>query len=235
VDLVTARGVDAGVALAAAFVVLVAGSAGLALGHGTPQAVDDDDDAAVHHPTPDGDAEPETRVVANGSTVNANGSVLPPGCEAIRGERQLTVDAGREYAADGDAFGYDLDSVTAPPCTRLVVTLTNHDDVRHQWVVDGLPTAAYPGGYVAIEVADRGSVTAAFVTPGQPGTYEGLSTLPQHEQHGMRLPLVVTGDGSADATTGTPTGDESGGTAPGPGPLLALAAGLAAARSAARQ
>jgi len=204
-------------------VALVAGSAGFALADSDVAAVDD---GAAHHPTPDGDADPETSVVENGSVVNANPDSLPPGCEAVRGERRLTVDAGREYAADGDAFGYDLDSVTAPACTRLVVTLVNHDDVRHQWVVDGLPTDTYPGGYVAIEAADRGSVTAAFVTPSEPGTYEGLSTLPQHEQNGMRLPLVVTGDRSSD--TATATSDESSGSVPGLGPLLALVA-LAAA------
>jgi len=230
---VTARRVGAGVATVVVVAVVVTSLAGFALADGTPQAVDDD--AAAHHPTPDGDAEPETRAVTNGSTVNANGSVVPPGCDAIRGERRLTVDAGREYAADGDAYGYDLDSVTAPACTRLVVTLVNHDDVRHQWVVDGLPTETYPGGYVAIEVANRGSVTAAFVTPSQPGTYEGLSTLPQHEQNGMRLPLVVTGGGSAEATTSTPTSDESGGTVPGLGVLLALTALLAACLLAARR
>ena len=199
--------------------VVVAGSAGIAIAEDTAPGVDD---AAAHHPTPDGDAEPETRLVDNGSVVNANADSLPAGCEAVRGERRLTIDAGREYAADGDAFGYDLDTVTAPACTRLVVTLVNHDDVRHQWVVDGLPTDTYPGGYVAIEAADRGSVTAAFVTPSQPRTYEGLSTLPQHEQHGMRLPLVVTGDGPSE--TATTASDESGGSVPGPGPVLALLA-----------
>lgn len=209
----------------------VAGAAAVAPTDGAPLA--GGDSGVAHHPTPDGDADPETRLVENGSVVNADADSLPPGCEAVRGERRLTVDAGREYAAAGDAFGYDLDTVTAPACTRLVVTLVNHDDVRHQWVVDGLPTDTYPGGYVAVEVADRGSVTAAFVTPSQPGTYEGLSTLPQHEQHGMRLPLVVTGDdptGTAATTT-----DESGESVPGPGPLLALVALAAAALLAVRR
>lgn len=212
-----------GAAVLAAGVVVVAfvaGSAGLVLADGS--AADVGDDGPAHHPTPDGDADPETRLVENGSVVNANSDSLPPGCEAVRGERRLTVDAGREYAAAGEAFGYDLDTVTAPACTRLVVTLVNHDDVRHQWVVDGLPTDTYPGGYVAIEVADRGSVTAAFVTPSQPGTYEGLSTLPQHEQHGMRLPLVVTGDEQTE--TRTTTTDESGSSVPGPDLFLALLA-----------
>jgi hypothetical protein len=223
VDEVTGRWLPT-VAAAAVVAVLLAGFAGFAVAGSTPVAVSDD--AVAHHPTPEGDAEPETRLVQNGSTVNANADSLPPGCDAVRGERRLTIDAGREYADAGDAYGYDLDSVTVPACTRLVVTLVNHDDVRHQWVVDGLPTATYPGGYAGIEVAERGSVTAAIVTPSQPGTYEGLSTLPQHEQNGMRLPLVVTGDESTEATTETTDtdSDQSEGTVPGFGPLLALLA-----------
>ena len=210
-------------AVAAVILVVVAGSAGLALaGDSTWDGGADHPPAA--HPTPDGDADPETTLVENGSVVNANPDALPPGCDAVDGERRLTVDAGREYADTGDAFGYDLDTVTAPACTRLVVTLVNHDDVRHQWVVDGLPAETYPGGFVAIEVADRGSVTASLVTPSQPGTYEGLSTLPQHEQHGMRLPLVVTGDQQNETTPTPATSGESGGSAPGPGPALALLA-----------
>jgi hypothetical protein len=237
VDEVTGRWLPtafAALAVVVAVAVVVAGFGGFvaaAPAGGAPVAVSDE--AVAHHPKPEGDAEPETRLVQNGSTVNANTDSLPPGCDAVRGERHLTVDAGREYADAGDAYGYDLDSVTVPACTRLVVTLVNHDDVRHQWVVDGLPTATYPGGYAGIEVAERGSVTAAIVTPSQPGTYEGLSTLPQHEQNGMRLPLVVTGDESTEATTQTTDtdSDQSEGTVPGFGPLLALLAfaGVAAA------
>ena len=188
----------------------------------------------AHHPTPDGDATPETTLVENGSVVNANSDTAPGACESIRGERRVTIEAGRQYADAGEAFGYDLDRITAPPCTRLVVTVVNHDDVRHQWMVHDLPTDTYPMGMFTIEVADAGSVTASFVTPAAGGEYAGHCSLPQHEQKGMRLPLVVTGD-SGTETTRTPSDDDSSGTVPGFGLFPAVAAAAVAALLATRR
>lgn len=188
----------------------------------------------AHHPTPDGDGTPETTLVENGSIVNANPDTAPGSCEEIRGERQVTINAGRQYANADEAFGYDVDSVTAPPCTRLVVTVVNHDDVRHQWMVHELPTDTYPMGMFNVEVADAGSVTAAFVTPADAGEYTGHCSLPQHEQKGMHLPLVVTGDSGA-TTTQTPSEDTSSGAMPGFGPLVAVGAAALAALLATRR
>ena len=188
----------------------------------------------AHHPTPDGDATPETTLVDNGSVVNANADTAPGGCESIRDERRITIHAGRQYADAGEAFAYDIDRVTAPPCTRLVVTVVNHDDVRHQWMVHELPTETYPMGMFSIEVADAGRVTASFVTPAASGEYTGHCSLPQHEQKGMRLPLVVTGD-SGEPTTQTPSEDPSSGTIPGFGPLVAVGAVSLAALLATRR
>lgn len=188
----------------------------------------------AHHPTPDGDATPETTLVENGSVVNANPDTAPGGCEEIRGERQVTINAGRQYADADEAFGYDVDSVTAPPCTRLDVIVVNHDDVRHQWMVHELPTETYPMGMFTIEVADAGSVTASFVTPAEAGEYSGHCSLPQHEQKGMRLPLVVTGDSGA-TTTSTPSEDTSSGAISGFGPFVAIGAAALAALLATRR
>ncbi|MFC3478724.1 cupredoxin domain-containing protein [Halobacterium litoreum] len=201
----------------------------------TDASVASGDSSGFAHPTPDGDATPETTLVENGSVVNANTDTAPGGCAEIRGERHVTIHAGSEYADPGEAFGYDVDTLTASPCTRLVVTLVNHDDVRHQWMAHGLPSDTYPMGMFTIEVADRGRVTGTFVTPAQSGEYQGHCSLPQHEQKGMRLPLVIT-DGPGDATTQSTT-TESGGTSlpvPGFGALAALAALAAAALLAVR-
>jgi len=204
--------------LAVVLTVLVAASAFT----GPSVASVDDGDRYAHHPTPDGDADPETTLVENGSVVNANPDAAPGGCASIQGERGITINAGRQYADAGEAFGYDVDSVTAPPCTRLVVTVVNHDDVRHQWMVHELPTEAYPMGMFSIEVANAGRVTASFVTPAEPGEYTGHCSLPQHEQKGMRLPLIVTGD-SSTSTTLTTNDESTSGNAPGFGLLVVLA------------
>jgi PGF-CTERM protein len=189
----------------------------------------------AHHPTPEGEGTPETVLVENGSLVNPNPDTAPAGCADIRGERRITIDAGREYASADEAFGYDLDRITAPACTRLVVTVVNHDDTRHQWMVHGLPTETYPLGMFTIEVADRGRVTGSFVTPASPGEYTGHCSLPQHAQKGMRLPLVVTGDTGNDTTaTPTETTGESSQSTPGFGTVAAVVALAAAAALAAR-
>lgn len=218
----------------AAVAVLAAGASAALLAGGAVGGTDGG--RLAHHPTPEGDATPETVLVENGSLVNPNPDTAPAGCAAIRGERRLTIDAGRQYADTGEAFGYDLDRVTAPPCTRLVVTVVNHDDSRHQWMVHGLPTETYPAGMFTIEVADRGRVTGSFVTPATPGEYTGHCSLPQHAQKGMRLPLVVTGDDPTnESTTPTTSDDETDQSTPGFGALPAVAALAAAALLAARR
>ncbi|MFB6069217.1 MAG: cupredoxin domain-containing protein [Halobacterium sp.] len=193
----------------------------------------------AHHPTPEGNGTLDVTLVENGSVVNANPDNAPGGCASIQGERRVTIHAGREYAAPGEAFAYDRQRLTAPPCTRIVVTVVNHDDVRHQWMVHGLPTDTYPMGMFTIEVADRGRVTAAFVTPATAGTYRGHCSLPQHAQKGMRLPLVVTGDQTSTqptTTTSTPTATPgSDADSPGLGLLAATTAALAAAALALRR
>lgn len=190
----------------------------------------------AHHPTPEGDATPETTLVENGSVVNANANTAPAGCSEIRGERHITIEAGEEFAGPGEAFGYDLDRISAPPCTRLVVTVVNHDDVRHQWMVHGLPTETYPWGMFTVEVADQGRVTGSFVTPAQPGEYTGHCSLPQHAQKGMRLPLVITGDiGNGSTSTTVTDAGESSSSIPGFGVTIALVAAVAAVLLAVRR
>lgn len=221
--------------LAVAALALLGSIAGAALAGGAV-AGGTDGGRFAHHPTPDGDEAPETTLVENGSVVNANANTAPAGCSEIRGERHVTIEAGEEFAAPGEAFGYDLDRISAPPCTRLVVTLVNHDDVRHQWMVHGLPTETYPWGMFTIEVANQGRVTGSFVTPAQSGEYTGHCSLPQHAQKGMRLPLVITGEvGNRSTPTTVTDAGESGGSMPGFGTGVALLAGAAGAVLAARR
>lgn len=211
--------------------VLLVAAAGVVTGGGFDGApvADGDGGRYAHHPTPQGDATPETTLVENGSIVNANADTAPGNCSTIRGERHVTIHAGQQYADPGEAFGYNVDSLTTSPCTRLVVTLVNHDDVRHQWLVETLPTDTYPAGLFSVEVDGRSRVTATFVTPAEPREYAGYCSLPQHEQNGMRLPLVVPGDVDDSAATETTTDvDDTGTSIPGFGTLAALAALLAA-------
>lgn len=139
----------------------------------------------------------DMQMVPNGTIVNENTEELPPGCEEIAGEKHVTVESGREFAQPGEMFTFETGQVQAAPCTKLTVTFINHDSVRHQWMVHGLPMETYPMGMFNIEVNGPASVTATFVTPSEAVSLHTHCSLPQHEQKGMAMSVVIGegGDG----------------------------------------
>lgn len=153
----------------------------------------------------------DMQMVPNGTIVNENTDVLPSGCSAISGTRSETIHAGQEYADPGEAFGYSKEAFHFSPCQKVTITFVNEDEIRHQWMLHGLPKDAYPMGMFNIEARQNGSVTATFITPAENQTMHLHCSLPQHEQKGMHGDVVI-GEGSdhhheestAD-TTGTTT------------------------------
>ncbi len=134
-----------------------------------------------------------------GVVMNENTDRLPRGCRAISEEVALTVRAGRRYAADvpGAVFGMSRHEVAVPRCSRVTVTFVNEDDVRHQWMVHGLPKYLYPAGMFHIEAMGGGQETGTFIAPAAHRTYLIHCDLAQHMEKGMRGQLVV-GEGSGD-------------------------------------
>jgi len=91
------------------------------------------------------------------------------------------------------------------------VTLVNEDDVRHQWMVHGLPSATYSMGMFNVEAGLGQTATGTFVTLANDTNLHLHCSLSQHEQKGMHGQVVV-GDGTeshavetANETGGTPT------------------------------
>ena len=181
--------------------------AGIAAAHPTPPGGTPTPEPPDRTPSP-GAGDMRMTTTENGSVTNGDPGQLPPGCEAVNGTKHVTVRAGTAYAAPGEAFAFDTDRVRAPPCTRLVVTLVNEDAVRHQFMVHGLPGSVYPMGMFAIEVDGHGRVTGSFVTPAEPYRLHTHCSLPQHQQKGMLMEVVV-GDGSAGVVGGTGHGHAS--------------------------
>ena len=110
---------------------------------------------------------------ASGMVMNENTDELPRGCPRIAGEHHIRVSAGREFARGfrGTMFTYDQREWTVEPCTRLTVSLINTDEVRHQWMVHGLPRYLYDQGMFTLEVAAKGQKTASFIVPPGSKTY----------------------------------------------------------------
>lgn len=139
------------------------------------------------------------RVAAAGVVMNENRDILPEGCSAISREHEFTVHAGRQYADDkhGMAYGLSMVEVRVAPCSRVTVDFVNDDQVRHQWMVHGLPRYLYPAGMFHIEAMAGQSQQGVFIVPPEDRTYLIHCDMSQHMEKGMRGQLVV-GDGSGD-------------------------------------
>jgi len=201
---------------------LLALTLALAAGASAAEGAASDDPHAHHQHVMDG----------AGVVMNANTDRLPNGCAAVSGDVALTIHAGRRYAADvpGALFGMSQHEVRVPPCTRLTVTFVNEDEVRHQWMIHGLPKYLYPAGMFHIEAMGGGRQTGTFIVPAEDRTYLIHCDMAQHMEKGMRGQLVV-GEGSGDlwAVPGVSDAFRRSDYLPGvPRTALLLALGLAA-------
>lgn len=136
---------------------------------------------------------------ATGMVMGANAETLPRDCAELGPDVAFTVEAGAEFAAarPGTMFGYSRHAFEVPPCARITVTFVNRDEVRHQWMVHGLPRYLYAGGMFHLEAAGGQSQTGTFIVPGDDKTYLVHCDVAQHMEKGMKGQLKV-GRGSGD-------------------------------------
>lgn len=142
---------------------------------------------------------------ASGMIMNENRDELPRGCPRIAGEQYIIVRAGKEFAHDfkGTMFSYDQNEWSVEPCTKLTVTLVNSDDIRHQWMLHGLPRYIYDQGMFTLEIAGKGEKTATFIVPPGRKTYLVHCDVPHHMEKGMKGQLKVDGgDGDLPSIPG---------------------------------
>jgi len=136
---------------------------------------------------------------SGGTVMNENRSTLPRDCRAISRDYRFTIHAGREYASGepGMMFGMSQPEVRVEPCSRVEITFINEDNIRHQWMVHGLPKYLYPAGMFHIEVEGGRQKSGTLIVPGGDHTYLIHCDLAQHMEKGMRGQLVV-GKGSGN-------------------------------------
>jgi plastocyanin len=131
--------------------------------------------------------------------MNENHAVVPRDCPEISRDYQFTIHAGRTYASNvpGMIFGFSQHEIHVQPCSRITITFVNEDEVRHQWMVHGLPRYLYPAGMFHIETPGGQSMTGTFIVPADEETYLIHCDMAQHMEKGMRGQLV-SGGGSGD-------------------------------------
>lgn len=127
----------------------------------------------------------------DGMVMHANDSNLPKDCEKISEEVDIQVRVGSNYAKPGYTFGYDLHEYRVPGCSRITVTVTNEDGVRHQWMVHGLPRYLYPQGMFHMEVNGGKSRSGTFIVPSDARTYLVHCDMAQHMEKGLKAQLIV--------------------------------------------
>ena len=136
---------------------------------------------------------------ATGMVMNANSTELPRDCAQLVGDVEFTVRVGTAYASDypGTVFGMSQHEYRVPPCSRVTITLINEDEVRHQWMLHGLPRYLYPQGMFHLEAAGGQSQTGSFIVPSDDQTYLAHCDMTQHMEMGMKGQLIA-GSGSGN-------------------------------------
>ncbi len=127
----------------------------------------------------------------DGMTMNSNSERLPQDCSAVSADIDVQVRVGVKHALRGQAFGFDRHEWRVPPCARLKVTLVNDDEVRHQWMVHGLPRYLYPQGMFHLEASGGRQRAGTLIVPSDHATYLVHCDIAQHMEHGLKAQLIV--------------------------------------------
>jgi plastocyanin len=137
-----------------------------------------------------------------GMIMGQNKDKLPAGCDKVSEDVKIEVHAGRKYSKQfpGTLFGFDQHEWRVKPCTRLTVTFVNEDNVRHQWMMHGLPKFMYDKGMFHLEITGPAKITGTLILPVEDKTYLVHCDIAQHMEKGMKGQLIV-GKGSGTFPT----------------------------------
>lgn len=118
---------------------------------------------------------------------------LPSSCKSISEEVEITVRAGRKYAAKfpGTAFAFDQQQWHVKPCSKVTWHFVNEDNIRHQFMMHGLPKYLYKYGMFHLEVTGPKTVTGTIIVPGSDDTFLVHCDISHHMEKGMKAQLVV--------------------------------------------
>ena len=150
-------------------------------------------DAHAHH------HHPGMSMDMQGAVMGENKDRLPQDCPQITEDVKVTVHAGRKYAGrfPGLMFAYDQQQWNVRPCSRVTVTFVNDDDIRHQWMLHGLPKYIHPQGMFHLEVTGPGEKSGTFIVPSVDKTYFVHCDMSQHTEKGLKAQLKA-GAGDMD-------------------------------------
>jgi hypothetical protein len=133
----------------------------------------------------------------DGMAMNWNDDTPSRDCKKIGDDVAFEVRAGRKYATQGQSFGFSQNEWKVPPCSRVTINFVNEDDIRHQWMLHGLPRYLYPQGMFHLEAAGGTTRKGTFIVPSGDKTYLVHCDMAQHMEKGLKAQFKV-GNGSRD-------------------------------------
>jgi uncharacterized cupredoxin-like copper-binding protein len=128
-----------------------------------------------------------------GMVMGQNVDTLPLSCNRIADEVEITVRAGRKYAEKfpGTMYSFDQHEWRVRPCSRITFHFINEDNIRHQFMMHGLPKYIYKSGMFHLEVTGPGKISGTIIVPENDETYLVHCDISQHMEKGMKGQLVV--------------------------------------------
>ena len=105
--------------------------------------------------------------------------------EKARGTRRIVVKAGRQFAREGEVFGFEPRELRVGRCEDVEIVLENTDEIRHDLMIPGL------NPIFALNVVGPKTISGRFVTPDEDVTLFMHCHLPAHDKVGMVGRLVV--------------------------------------------
>lgn len=137
-----------------------------------------------------------------GMIMGQNFDKLPSSCDSISEEIEITVRAGRKYAEKfpGTIFAFDQQEWKIKPCAKVTWHFVNEDDIRHQFMMHGLPRYLYHLGMFHLESTGPRTITGTMIFPASDETYLVHCDISQHMEKGMKAQVVV-GNGGEDLTS----------------------------------
>src|SRR5690606_38986318 len=111
-------------------------------------------------------------------------AILVAGILAVQGARRQTEQTAAEVDVEAYDYRFSPETIQVRAGSTVTVRLRNQGVEHHNW--------AAPELNVATPDIPSGSEAVIEFTPGRPGTYEIVCTVPGHRQLGMVGKLVVT-------------------------------------------
>ncbi len=118
--------------------------------------------------------------------------------EKPRGTRRIVVKAGRQYAKEGEVFGFEPRDLRVGRCEDVEIVLENEDEIRHDLMIPGL------NPIFALNVVGPNTISGRFLTPDEDVSLLMHCHVAAHDKVGMIGRLIVGRGG--ELRTAAPAG-----------------------------